>query len=305
MGKCIESIQKQSYSNLEIILVDDGSTDKSGALCDNYALNDDRIKVIHKENGGLSSARNVGIEKAKGQYISFIDGDDYINQEYIQKMYRTMKTEAADLVICNFELVDSQGKHTERLSTGEKHVGDILLMDMTVDSTEILNKYYSEPDGFAYVVAWNKLYTKSCFEEIRYPKGKIHEDEYVFYDIIFQLKKIVCLSEPLYYYVQREGSIMSSEKMSLRIEHLNELHSNRRKVLSDKNMEDIYMLDNQQFMSQIIRFYMYMNKEQRKKYKKIYKKIFHSTNTYTSIKRKIFYMVGMVSLYKISIIKNK
>ena len=201
VDKCIESIINQSYSNLEIILVDDGSKDSSGIMCDSYILKDKRIKVIHKENGGLSDARNVGIDKAKGEYIVFIDSDDWIDEKMIEILYNIIKKNNSDISICDYFLA-----YNEEIQTQKEDIEIINLSNI-----EALKKIYDKDLGVCMIVAWNKLYKRNLFkDDIRYPYGKIHEDEFTTYKLLYKAEKISYTKQKMYYYRQRENSITSS-----------------------------------------------------------------------------------------------
>lgn len=195
--KCIESICNQTYSNLQIVLVDDGSTDSSGAICDDYALIDSRITVIHKKNGGLSDARNAGIDIAFGEFIAFVDGDDWIHPQMYELMLEQIVEKKADFVTCGFQQHDEQSfiKKIEKKS--------INYIELT--GTEAMAEI-EKP----FVMAWNKLYRKELFDDIRYPVGRLHEDEFVIHRLLYKACKIVVLEKPLYFYTIREGSIVDS-----------------------------------------------------------------------------------------------
>lgn len=202
LPKCIESIQRQTYQNLEIILVDDGSCDRCPGICDKFAKDDSRIKVIHKKNGGLSDARNMGIEVANGKYLAFVDSDDYISQDMIKKLYCAIIRDNSDMAICNIEYID---ENNNPLNSNAIHV-----LDMTVEELGFWTKLYEGYYTYC-VVAWNKLYSKNLFVNTRYDVGKLHEDEFIIHKLVSKCKKISFLSEKLYYYLQREQSITRSE----------------------------------------------------------------------------------------------
>lgn len=206
LSRCIDSIINQTYAELEIILVDDGSTDKCGIICEEYAQKDARIKVLHKQNGGLSDARNVGLENAQGDYIAFVDSDDYIALDMYEKLYRRIEKDKSDLAICNIEFVNEK---KEPLIRNTLDAGDCVINE---------KQFWYELYGKNYtycVVAWNKLYKKEIFEEIRYEYGKYHEDEFIIHKVISQCEKISFLSEKCYFYLQRNNSIMN-EGFSIR-----------------------------------------------------------------------------------------
>lgn len=197
LTKCIESILKQSYKNIEVILVDDGSRDKSSALCDAFALRDSRIRVIHKENGGLSDARNAGMDLCSGSYIIFIDSDDYIDTNTIEELYKEIKNNNADIAICGH--IASTEKKTSIKYDGEVIVGTgqeilgLLLKDFTWS-------------------AWGKLIKRKIINSQQFAVGMLYEDfEYV-PKLLLHAKKAVFLKKPLYHYLIRDNGIMGNSK---------------------------------------------------------------------------------------------
>lgn len=203
LEKCIESVRNQTYKDMEIILVDDGSPDGCGKICDRYQEQDKRIKVLHKENGGLSDARNKGLDIAAGEYILFVDSDDYIHPQMLEILYRNMQEADADISVCGFK------------ETGEKEepVFDAIA---ETDNTEVFEgrdvMNQLQHKNTLTVVAWNKLYKAKLWKDIRYPKGKIHEDEFLIHLLLHECHRIVYTGTALYYYVQRAGSIMGQLK---------------------------------------------------------------------------------------------
>lgn len=199
LERCIDSILNQSYRNFELILVDDGSPDGCGAICDTYAKRDSRISVIHKSNGGLSDARNAGLKLAKGTYIAFVDSDDWISSKYLERLIKVLKLTESD--ICECEILRTKGN-------GE----DLLNVDSEVfriyDTQEALEMLIRDLDFHQYV--WNKLYKRDCLEGIFFDKGKTNEDEFWTYQIFGKAKRVVKISEVLYFYYQREDSIMGT-----------------------------------------------------------------------------------------------
>lgn len=205
---CLNSILDQTYPVYELILVDDGSEDNSGIICEQYAKKDSRIKVIHKKNGGLSSARNAGIDIADGSYIAFIDSDDVVHPEYLERMLLTAKKENADIVACHF--IKGENCQWKPLKTGKEiRVGSQILDKMNVDDVVV-------------TVAWNKLYRRELFinTELRYPEGKIHEDMFLTPQLLYHAKKMVLISEELYFYRQRPDSIMSASFSTKKLQSL-------------------------------------------------------------------------------------
>lgn len=197
--RCIESICGQTYRNLEIILVDDGSTDSSGDICDNYAQKDDRIHVIHKTNGGLSDARNTGLEMARGSYISFVDSDDYIAKNMYENLMECIKKYQTRMAVCGFWAVDDEGNLFEGKSSTALSDGCY--------TNEKFMEMASYSEGWNFIVVWNKLYSRDIIDKIRFPVGKIHEDQYIFYDLVLACDNISVTAEKLYYYRQRNQSI--------------------------------------------------------------------------------------------------
>ncbi len=194
--KCVDSIIAQTYKDLEIILVDDGSTDGSGAICDEYAAKDGRVTVYHKPNGGLSDARNYGIDRANGSYLGFVDGDDWIHPQMFEILYRMLKDNDSDISCCRCEQHDPVSFLKDIEYSG-------------VDVKVISGTYAIQHTEVPLVMAWNKLYKKEVFEDIRYPAGHIHEDEFVIHRICRKCDRIAVTGIPLYYYETREGSIIS------------------------------------------------------------------------------------------------
>lgn len=209
LRRAIDSIIKQSYSNLEIILVDDGSPDKCGEICDEYGLLDDRIKVIHKENGGLSDARNAGLDIATGEYIAFVDSDDYIAGDYVETLLAALNEHDADVAMCSYAVTSSLEYDGSIFEEGhdddKKRDGAIEVCSRE----ELLKNLYdaNHCDATYFIVAWNKLYKASLWEGIRFPKGKIHEDEATTYKIYDKAAKGVYLHRPLYGYFSAPESI--------------------------------------------------------------------------------------------------
>lgn len=204
LNRCVDSIINQSYKNLEIILIDDGSTDSSSQLCDDYLQIDNRVIVIHQKNRGLSSARNVGIKKANGKYISFVDSDDYLDVNFIEKLYATIVAKDADIVVCDIHSFDSQ---TLQIFP---HTRD--LEESFVDINHIFETMMRIEYPWLYTMTCNKLYSRKIFNETYFLEGFIHEDEIIFLDIVKQLPKIYQIKNPLFYYCKgREDSIVNKK----------------------------------------------------------------------------------------------
>ncbi len=200
LAKCVESILGQTYRNLEIILVDDGSPDRCGAICDAYAGRDLRVKVIHKENGGLSDARNVALDVARGEYITFVDSDDYVAETYVETLYRLVEKYG-----CEVSVVSSQSF----VEGGVPEVPQIHEEECCFSALQAIEcMFYQEKFDTA---AWAKLYRRSLFESgIRYPKGLLFEDLPTAYLLFAQGRKVAFSNKRLYYYMWRKDSIEGS-----------------------------------------------------------------------------------------------
>lgn len=205
--KCIETIMNQTYKNIEIILVDDGSPDNSAQICDEYAKKDNRIVVIHQKNGGLSNARNSGLNIAKGEYIGFVDGDDYISNDMYETLYNAIKENNAQMSICDFYIVNEKEEELpNKVKTEIKE--DIKIFNRQ----EAMREMLIDKNIRGYV--WTKLFKKECFENLRFPEGRNYEDIAISIKCFEKTDKIVYINKQKYYYLQRENSIdhIKSEK---------------------------------------------------------------------------------------------
>lgn len=222
LDKCVESLVNQTYKNLEIILVDDGAKDKSAKIADLWSIKDDRIKVIHKKNGGLSDARNSGIRIATGDYIGFIDSDDWINHKMYEILVNNLEKYNADISVCSIEKV-----------YGEDIIKVNKILNKKIDiftPKEALENLIDE--GTLRQTVWNKLYKREIIKDIYFKVGKIHEDEFWTYQIFGRCKRIVYTDEQLYYYLQRLGSIMSKPFSMKRLDGL-EARNNRLEYIKE------------------------------------------------------------------------
>lgn len=202
IAKCIESVMNQTYRDLEIILVNDGSTDYSGQICEEYAQKDNRIRVIHKKNGGLGAARNTGLKWAHGEFIAFVDGDDWIENTMYEEMINLAVEKAADLVVCRYRCIYKE--HVTDNSTDSVIVFEEPL-SMLIKGLEEDEKVLIQH------AAWNKLYHRKLLGEERFPEGKWYEDVVFSAKILSRVHKGIYLDHALYNYVcEREGSIMNA-----------------------------------------------------------------------------------------------
>lgn len=203
LKKCIECLINQTYTNLEIILVDDESPDLCPEICDEYKKKDSRIKVIHQKNMGLSGARNTGIECSNGKYIMFLDSDDSLEINCVEKLYNILKKDKTYLSICGrfyeFENGKKKCKYTERFTK---------IYDFESAIEEMNNFYYFD------MSAWGKLFKKELFDDIRFPLGKLSEDYFIMYKLFMKAGKVSYISEPMYNYLQRQSSISRNKKVN-------------------------------------------------------------------------------------------
>lgn len=201
LPQCIESVLNQTFTDFELILVDDGSPDRCPAICDEAAERDARVRVIHQANAGLSAARNAGIEIAHGEWLGFVDSDDYIAPQFYEKLYQTAQRTDADCVMCSVQNVDESGKPIDSAL--------MRMADEVKTGREVLRKI-GRDDVTPYLTAWNKLYRRKLFNTLRYPAGRQNEDVFVFAELFCQVQRAACVAEPLYFYRKRIDSIMNS-----------------------------------------------------------------------------------------------
>lgn len=209
LGRCVDSLLNQSYHNLEIILVDDGSPDESGALCDKYAQNNSNIRVIHKKNGGPASARDCGIASATGEYIGFADSDDYVYPQMFQHLWEALQEAGTTLAICGFDCVNSDE------SPVEDYLAYNPIQQGVFSAKELLPKIV-QTNGWAYVVPWNKLYHRSLIDSSFFPIGKYYEDEFGIAQLLYKAGRIACISscEYHYYYMRKGGQTEGAETIT-------------------------------------------------------------------------------------------
>lgn len=198
--RCVDSVLNQTFTDFELILVDDGSPDNCGAICDEYALKDNRIHVIHKENGGLSDARNAGIdwafERSDSEWLTFIDSDDWVHPKYLEELFAAAKSFGNDISVCSFKY--TYGESVDPTDN-----------EIIIERKEVESFFCELPINA--IVAWGKLYKKVLFSHIRYPYGRLHEDEFVTYKVLFKTSEITFVNYPLYYYYQNHEGIINSK----------------------------------------------------------------------------------------------
>ena len=219
LNRCVDSIINQTYKNLEIILVDDGSPDNCGKICDDYAKHDKRIKVIHKKNGGLSDARNAGLSVAKGKYIGFVDSDDYISENMYEILYKELVKNKADISICKYIYF----KNIIPEFTTDYEITSYTNIEAILELIKIKQRKIQD-------YAWNKLYKRKLFKKIRYPKNFVFEDIGTTYLLFYEAKKIINIDCILYAYYDNSNSI-TSNKNPKNISDIIEMTTQRSKFL--------------------------------------------------------------------------
>ena len=203
LDKCVESIVNQTYKNLEIILVDDGSPDNCPQICDEWAKRDSRIKAIHKENGGVSSARNAGLDNSSGEYIGFVDGDDFIENDFYEFLYDNLAENSADISFCSFKTLDEKtGEYAQSNNYG--------IAEKSLAGEELLSEFFSSCKG-ELVSFCNKIIKRSLFDGLRFPQGRVFEDWTLAPMIYSRCVKAVFSPEYKYCYVVHQGSIMRTQ----------------------------------------------------------------------------------------------
>lgn len=253
LNRCIKSIVQQTYRCLEIILVDDGSLDQCPHICDEWREKDNRVRVIHKSNGGLSDARNVGLSVATGEYIAFVDSDDWVHESFIEQLYNAVKKYKVSIAACDVRLV--YGEYQQNITSNP-----------FIEIFEREDALCTLIDGKMFrAVAWNKLYHRELLEKEKFEIGRYHEDEFFTYRILGKVSKMAFVNAELYYYFQREGSIMNS----VSYKHLDSLDAYIDRINYFKeNFPRLYKIDKMRFCISCINFYQEtfkLNKKEKKR----------------------------------------
>lgn len=286
LERCVNSILRQSYNNLEVILVDDGSTDGSGQLCESIASNDNRVCVIHQENGGLSAARNTGIDNCHGSYICFVDSDDYVHHDYVKYLYDMCVNNDCEISICYHYITDENDYHSEV---------DFDSPITVYTRDEIFDAFYTDMHG-SIVIAWNKMYKRECVGDIRYDVGKIHEDEGTTFKFLYNANRIAFSKEVLYYYYSREDSITGQSYSKKKLDIL-DAYENRLLFYKEHSEKRLYDRECQYYLSEILANYYKVStllkdkklmQELRTRYSEIYKT---TDKSKWSITRKALYLI--------------
>lgn len=205
LDACLSSVVSQTFEDIEVLLVDDGSPDRCPELCDRWAERDSRIRVLHRPNGGAAAARNAGIDAATGRFLAFVDADDRLKPDALQRAYEAQQANHADLVIFNLQYVDEKGIPLAKPDFSG-------MPDEILDEDGVWNRYFSTGERcIYYVVVWNKLYKAALFQTLRFPEGKRYEDQFYMPGLYGQCRVIACLSYAGYEYVQWEQSTMARQ----------------------------------------------------------------------------------------------
>ena len=297
LDRCVNSIVKQTYRDLEIILVDDGSPDQCGDMCDEWAKKDKRIKVVHKENGGLSDARNAGIEEATGDYLGFVDSDDWIEPDMYQDLLEAIERECTELSVTGINRIYDNGYSRSQYTCDKPHV---------ITGNRIIQAYLLQ--GTFSTSAWDKLYKKSLFDTRRFPVGRQYEDAPVIFDILCSINNIVVVGKPQYNYFQRADSICGQAFSVRKMDHYEFSKEIRERVLKDypqyiddanafwgcKVCEIIYAL----YESKNRNEYKYEKNMLKNEIKKVWKDVVNNRSIPRVMKIKtIIARIGMASLY--------
>lgn len=295
LKQCLDSLMSQTYNNIEVLLIDDGSTDNSANICFDFVKNDKRFLYFKKINGGLSDARNYGIKKAKGDYIAFIDSDDFVSSHYIEKLYNGIRINNADIAICGFNEFTSNANIPEK-SFILKMTDRTILSGKDVIALSFDYKIY----GWSLCCAWNKLYKKSLFAKVKFEKGRLFEDDLIFPQLFVNINRVVLIHEPLYQYRQRENSIMHSLITKKKIEDA--VYSDKvwMSTLKKAQLTSLYKLSIQKYKNTIMAYWIH-NKQILKRehllsnfqneFRK-YERLYHSTN----MQKRIRDFLGFISL---------
>ncbi|HEL2592909.1 TPA: glycosyltransferase family 2 protein [Streptococcus suis] len=208
LDECIQTVLAQTYSNWELLLINDGSTDSSGTICDDYAKGDERIRVIHKNNGGLSDARNAGIDNCTGEYITFLDSDDGIREDFLETCLTTAIQHDVDIVIGHFFIWDeNQQTFYYFVEQSQKDTIELISAQEALNRQVVWKNFNTAP----FVVAWGKVFKATLFNTIRFPKGKVFEDEYTIHKALLKSDSVALINKEFYMYRRHGNSIMTSD----------------------------------------------------------------------------------------------
>ncbi|MGM9550807.1 MAG: glycosyltransferase family 2 protein [Clostridia bacterium] len=202
IAQCIESVLNQTFTDFELILIDDGSRDNSGSICDMYSAKDKRINVIHTKNNGAATARNIGLENASGRYIAFLDGDDYFAENMIERLLKEIEGSNYDIVVCDFLNIVPEGRENFCLNLKEE----------TVSGREVLEHLKNVKNYGVWTIVWNKIYKREVLEGLKFPDGKYFEDEFFTDRLFLKCDKVHIIPDILCYHRVLYSSTMNTQK---------------------------------------------------------------------------------------------
>lgn len=250
LNRCIQSILTQTYQDFELILIDDGSTDGSELICDQYAKKYKSIVVIHQRNAGLSAARNAGIEAARGEYIAFVDSDDFIHARMFEILYGNIKKYDADISVCNFwwqaedaRVINETGENETVLFEGDAVMRQLFEKELVT------------------IVAWNKIYKRHIFNRLRFQEGKLHEDEFMIHFLLYECKRSVYTSCKLYYYIKHANTITSSLLSQRRLQDTIQAFSERLSFFEEKGLADSFDKTFRRLISMHVDYYQELERQ--------------------------------------------
>ncbi|MGN8753407.1 glycosyltransferase family 2 protein [Blautia sp. HCP3S3_C4] len=266
--KCVASIQEQSYSHFELILINDGSKDNSLALCQEMATLDQRIIVHDRINGGASAARNTGLDIAKGDYIVFVDSDDFVSPDYLKNLYSAAKQGNYDIVQCNLQSTDRSDFRPEKIEFRESDVSEIT-------KGQALNERLYK------VTIWGKIYKRYIFDLFHFQEGIIYEDDASYYIFVDRAHRLAVLDETLYYYYMSENSVMRNDKKDKSTAFIG-IYEDRIRYFRERNNQELLDGSYDRFclvlMLSLAASYTHGNNcGDRKQLWTLYKKYYHST----------------------------
>lgn len=302
INQCIDSILSQTFTDFELILVDDGSPDQCPQICDRYAEQDQRIHVIHQKNSGLSAARNAGIDWAfansDSQWITFVDSDDWVHPELLERLYGAALEKHVNISVCKYQRTNGKDPQVESAPV-QLWTPEDFYVQYNVNAS----------------VAWGKLYKKECFSKIRYPVGKIHEDEFITYKILFEHKKIAFIDAPLYAYFSNPNGIMKTKwrpeclcGIEARIEQIAYFSENHFELARNRAIRGLLWGTKGQLEAVVFNnekeYITYLRKMLRKEIRQ-YKKILMLSPSNTSDLYELAYPVGMAMYWRIKSLLKK
>ncbi len=230
LPRCMDSLLQQTLKNIEIVCIDDGSTDRSGKLLDAYAEKDSRVRMVHQTNHGVAHARNMGLQLVRGKWFTYVDSDDYVVCNMLERMMAAAESNNADICICESVLPDC----------GYRNVSNrkIKMKDEVLTGYEVL-EYINQPKSWPWITPWNKLYRTERFAHLRYPNGVQHEDQYLAHHIFINARKVVSISDTLYFLCYRENSISNSKYDIRQLDYMGALYD-RMQLYKENGFKALY-----------------------------------------------------------------